>query len=87
MADRLQANEHLRDATLVVRYEDLCSSPDAMVRRILAHCHVTAAEPVIDAFSGRLSAPDYYTWQFTDDEREAIREETQATAVRFGYAV
>jgi hypothetical protein len=51
VAERLQASERLRDAALVVRYEDLCHSAEAVVRRVLGHCRLTAAEPVI-----RLSA-------------------------------
>jgi hypothetical protein len=86
VAERLQANERLRDAALVVRYEDLCRSAETVVRQVLSHCRLTAAEAVIRAFSSRLSTPDYYTWGFSDADLAIIREETAATAARFGYA-
>ena len=60
VAERLQANERLREAALVVRYEDLCDSSETLVRKVLTHCRLAAGEPVIEAFSRRLSAPDYY---------------------------
>jgi hypothetical protein len=85
VADRLQANERLREAALVVRYEDLCGSPTQVVRRVLEHCRLANAESVIEDFSGRLSAPDYYRVSFSDEELAVIREETAATAARFGY--
>ena len=85
VAERLQANERLREAALVVRYEDLCESAETVVRRVLTHCRVAADEPAIHAFAGRLSPPDYYTWRFTDEELGVIREETAATGARFGY--
>ncbi len=85
VAERLQANERLRDAAIVVRYEDLCHSAEVVVRKVLTHCRLTAAEPVIQAFSSRLSTPDYYTWQFSDADLAVIRQETAATAAHFGY--
>jgi hypothetical protein len=85
VAERLQANERLREAALVVRYEDLCDSGETVVRSVLDHCRVTASEPIIHAFSRRLSSPDYYTRQFTHAELAVIREETEATGARFGY--
>ena len=85
VADRLEANEHLRRAALVVRYEDLCAAPHEIVRRTLDHCRLAPDQPVIDAFSARLSAPDYYSVSFGDDDLAAIREETSVVAARFGY--
>ena len=85
VAERLQANPRLRQAALVVRYEDLCSSPETTVRSVLSHCRVVASEPLIEEFSKRLSAPDYYSWPFAGEELDVIRAETKATAARFGY--
>ena len=75
------------DDALVVRYEDLCTSPNELVRRTLDHCRLTPGESVIDVFSARLSAPDYYSVSFSDGELAVIHEETAATAARFGYDV
>jgi hypothetical protein len=86
VADRLQANQRLREAALVVRYEDLCTAPEAAVRGVLEHCRLDATEWVIRAFTARLSAPAYYREDFTDEELATIRAETSATAARFGYA-
>jgi hypothetical protein len=40
---------------------------------------------VIEAFSKRLSPPDYYRREFSDADLAVIRQETEATAARFGY--
>ena len=85
VAERLQANERLSEAALVVRYEDLCGSSETLVRKVLSHCRLAASEPVIEAFSRRLSPPDYYKSEFSDEELAVIRQETEATAARFGY--
>jgi hypothetical protein len=85
VAERLQRNERLREAALVVRYEHLCESSDTVVRSVLQHCRLTADESLIRAFADRLSAPDYYRSRFTDGELAVIREETCSTAACFGY--
>jgi hypothetical protein len=85
VAGRLQCNERLREAALVVRYEELCGSSDTVVRNVLQHCRLDADESLIRSFTSRLSAPDYYTARFTDAELAVIHEETGSTAARFGY--
>lgn len=84
VAERLQDNERLRQAALVVRYEHLCTSGEAVVRSVLQHCRLSADESLIRAFTGRLSAPDYYSARFTERELAVIREETERTAALFG---
>ena len=85
VAEQLQHNARLRQAALLVRYEDLCASADAVIRSVLQHCRLSADDAHVGAFTGRLSAPDYYTARFTDRELAVIREETARTAARFGY--
>jgi hypothetical protein len=85
VAQRLEHSERLRQAAIVVRYEELCASAESIVRSVLQHCRLSADESLVRAFTGRLSAPDYYTARFTDQELAVIREETGPTATRFGY--
>jgi Sulfotransferase family len=85
VAERLRANERLREAALVVRYEDLCGTPETLVRKVLSHCRLAASEAFIEAFSCRLSSPHYYSREFSDADLAVIRQETEATAARFGY--
>jgi hypothetical protein len=85
VAERLRANQRLREAALVVRYEDLCASPATTVGAVLGHCRLEAPESVVEAFVDRLSPPDYYSSRFSATELALIREETTATAALFGY--
>lgn len=82
---RLDANQRLRDAALVVRWEDLCRAPHQTVDRILDHCRLSASRDFVDALAGRFRAPSYYAPSFSDAELEIIAACTAETARRFGY--
>lgn len=84
IADVLEGPK-VASATRVVRYEDLCADPVAVLAGVFDHCELAdAGEPIDDART-RISAPDYYQPAFTADERRAIRERTAPVAARFGY--
>lgn len=85
VSDRLASSGALREATLLVRYEELCGEPEAQLRRLLEHCALSPGDEVIARFRDRLRAPSYYQPQFTDEEEAAIAEETAEVARRFGY--
>jgi hypothetical protein len=86
VADRLDANPALSEASLVVRFEDLCRSPRAMLERTLAHCRLDAAPGWLDERSAAIRFPSYYRPGFAPAELETIERHTAATAARFGYA-
>jgi hypothetical protein len=85
LADRLDLSPALRDAALVIRFEDLCQEPDQVLRRLLEHCHLEDAENLIQGFSQRIRFPAYYQHSFTAEELAIIKDETSETALRFGY--
>jgi len=86
VADRLRANADLRAASVVVRYEDLCDETASETERILGHCDLEErTDHVVDQFEDAVSRPDYYEADFTESEEEAIVEETESVAERFGY--
>lgn len=86
LADQLAARPQLQHAAKVVRYEQLCDSPQETLTAILDHCELddTTAR---DAFAEKISAPTYYKPKFTDEEITVILEETTAVAERFGYVL
>jgi len=86
LADRLEADAALRDAVLVIPYEELCQRPHERLEAMLAHVRLDDADHLVDAHAPNISAPTYYRPTFSDDELAAIHEETAATAARFGYA-
>lgn len=84
MADRLESDEKLRRATLVIRYEDLCSDPSSVLERLRVHTDLESDETFAD-FAHEIHAPTYYRPEFSPEEEETIREETAETAARYGY--
>jgi hypothetical protein len=85
LAEQLERDEKLRRATTVVRYEELCQSPAAMLLGLLDHCEFDADPAVMD-FADRLREPSYYRPQFSTEELDIIAEETGAVVKRLGYA-
>ncbi len=81
VADRLEANAALRESSIVVRFENLCAQPEAVLGKLCAHCGLGTAT-IVQQYVGRLHAPTYYTAKFSDSDREAIEEETGETLSR-----
>jgi hypothetical protein len=85
LADQLDQNDALREATLLVRYEDFCEGPAEMLQRVLAHVELDEAPSVL-AFADRIQPPGYYRPDFSPEDLAVIDEETAAVAEQFGYA-
>ena len=84
VADLLQRNAKLRDAALVVRYEDLCRQPSDTTGQICHHCRLDMTDEV-RSVSDNIHFPTYYKLELTEAQRQAIAEETRQTAEHFGY--
>lgn len=82
---QLTQHPSLQQATLVVRYEDLCRDPGAMLERVFAHADMALTQEQRASLAREISEPAYYSPHFTDDEERALREETAETAAKFGY--
>ena len=87
LADRLDTVDALSRQSVVVRYEELCQSPDPTLRRILSHCNLEPIATLIAQASEALHLPDYYRPRFSDAEIALIAEITAPVASRFGYSV
>lgn len=87
LADALHRDEALRQATLVVRYEDLCDNSAATIDRIIAHTGLDPA-PFADSrdhFVSALRRPDYYEARLEEGTPGILWEQAGETAARFGY--
>jgi hypothetical protein len=82
---RLSSDNQLSDATLVIRYEDLCGDSKAVLERFYAHCGLETDPATIEQAASRLRLPGYYKPAFSDAELARIREITGPVAARFGY--
>jgi hypothetical protein len=86
VSERLKSNDSLRQATMVIRYEDLCDSPSSSIAKLLAHCALSDESGELNRkWSGSLSRPDYYQPTFTPEEERAIAQETADVAAGLGY--
>jgi hypothetical protein len=85
LAGLLAENAALRDAALVVRFESLCADPARVLEDVLRHCALPDAERVAASHAPRIRVPGYYDSRLTPEEIAVIREETAATASRWGY--
>lgn len=83
VADMLDTDEALSEATMVLRYEDLCERPEETMRAMMTHCRLEASAEVLSRFASRLKSPGYYQPDFSGDEISAIAEESADTAARF----
>jgi Sulfotransferase family len=85
LADRLEANRALKQAALVVRFEDMCRAPHETLQRTLAHCRLDAPPSWFEDKAAVIRFPSYYRPGFTEGELATIERHTAATALRFGY--
>ena len=76
IADQLEADERLRDAVLIVSYEDLCAEPLPMIRRLFEHCRLSISEDVVENLAAKVQFPAYYQPKFSDAERRMIDDIT-----------
>ena len=86
LADRLAANPALNEASLVVRFEELCRSPHEILDRTLAHCRLDTTPAWLEQRSAAIRFPSYYKPSFASAEVETIERHTADTAARFGYS-
>lgn len=76
VADRLEADPALARASLVVDYTTLCNDPEATLARLYSHCDLQVDASYAAASAGRITAPDYYTTDYSAAEQRTIEEAT-----------
>jgi hypothetical protein len=85
LARLLAADARVRDAALVVRFEDLCAAPVETLRAVLGHCGLPDAEGLVQKYAPGIRAPTYYESNFSAADLAVIRAETAGTAALWGY--
>ncbi|NVM35675.1 MAG: sulfotransferase [Candidatus Lokiarchaeota archaeon] len=86
VANQLDTNKKLKKATLIVRYDELCETPEKIIEEILEHLELQTKifKTNKKYYIYHLHKPTYYTPNFTQKDIENISEITKATAARFG---
>ena len=73
---KLEQDRRLQSMTQLVSYDDLCISPDKVLERTYRHCDLPVEDTVVREQASRLSAPSYYSWDFSRNDLETIERET-----------
>lgn len=83
----LNTNKEIKEATLIIRHEDLCENPAKTIDKILEHTELPLNnyEKIKDYYIRHLHKPTYYAPNFSTQELQDISDVTKATASRFGY--
>lgn len=85
IVDRLAASSALSDASLIVRFEDLCDAPKSTLRTVFAHCRLPVDADFVAHAAARLRRPSHDAAAFDAAALETIDALTSPVAVRFGY--
>jgi len=85
IAKSLDNNKKFKEATLIVKYEDLCRAPGKIIDEILAHTELPLKkfENIKKYYIKHLKNPTYYTPNFSKQELSDISEITKSTLVRY----
>lgn len=75
----------VRQASLIVRYEDLCDRAEATLAAAFAHAGLELAPGEAATMAQRLSQPGYYQPGFSAEDEAIIAEETGPVAAALGY--
>ncbi|RRQ21698.1 sulfotransferase family protein [Thiohalobacter thiocyanaticus] len=84
LAERLERNERLREAALVVPFEELCRRPRGKAAAIFEHCRLPASDSLLERCRERIRFPAYYRPNFTYQELTTIESFTAPTLARLG---
>ncbi len=85
--DLIEQDDHLRNAILFVRYEDLCKQPYETFARMLAHAELedNRSDAAMAQRLDVVKAPDYYRAELKPDEAIELETATRDIAQRLGY--
>ncbi len=86
LARLLKSDPVIRDATLVVRYEDICKAPADTLRTVVQHCHLAEVDRLVEQHAPGIRFPTYYKSEFSPAEMDIIQQETGETAKLWGYS-
>ncbi|GJM07952.1 MAG: hypothetical protein DHS20C11_02280 [Lysobacteraceae bacterium] len=83
----VESDPAIKNACLIVRYEDLCAHPADEIDRIIAHCDLPADQftDVRQHYVDTLSEPDYYKPAFDENELKILADTTETVAKQLGY--
>ena len=85
LARLLDSDVRVREASLVVRYEALCESPQETLRAMLEHCGLPNDDSMVKRITPLVRGRGSADVNFSGSQQTLIREVTSATASLWGY--
>jgi hypothetical protein len=85
LARLLEADAWVRQAALVVRFEEICAAPAETLVAVFKHCALPDAESIAARHAADIRASANYESSFSARERAIIDAATRDTAHRWGY--
>jgi hypothetical protein len=85
LARLLATDTKVRQAVMVVRYEEMSARPAQIIAAVLGHCDLPACEDFINRQAAQVRPSRPYDALFTSADRATIAEETAKTASAWGY--
>jgi hypothetical protein len=84
---QLRENPSLAEATMIVRYEELCHAPAETIDRILAHTELDSAAfaATREGYLKKLTEPTYYRPSYTAHELQEMDRITAGARRALGY--
>lgn len=76
IADVLETNKAVRDATMIVPYKDLCAQPESYAKAISEHTDLAHSDDMLRWASATIKPQTYYKPSFSDDEMAIIESVT-----------
>ena len=85
LREQLDRDERLRNAVLIVRYEDLNAHPSEGLQRVLEHCQLDVDAQVITELAKRLHPSRRTGSELDSADAQKILRLTEATRASYGY--
>lgn len=85
LRDQLDEDAALREAVLIVRYEELNDRPLDVLQSVLGHCGLDADPAKLSELAARLRPSKNDGREFSPAQARRIRAATESTMIRYGY--
>ena len=78
LSENLLNNNTIREKILIITYDNFCTKTENNLQQILKFCDLEN-QSIIEQWSTKISAPNYYKINFTKDEKSTIKNHTEET--------
>ena len=85
LGNEIDNKPKLKEASQLVRFEELCEKPSEIITNMLEHCGYPIDPSFVESAASRIRAPNYYKPKFTKNEEAIILDETSEARAILDY--